>query len=157
MPTTETLVRDRSVSGGLASGGQLPAATLHVTQQNGDCRIQALGIGTLLQWGTTAGIQAKHAKRFPREVITRALYVPTYRAPVTEALAGDDGTLWLRWDPVTSSDLYSVLGVDGRIVAHVHASSRVRLRWVSRTTAWGEERDEDDVPTLVRYRVTSAK
>ena len=103
------------------------------------------------------GLQRTLHTSFPREVITRALYVPTYRAPVTEALAGDDGTLWLRWESATSSDLYSVLGVDGRIVAHVHASSRVRLRWVFGTTAWGEERDEDNVPTLVRYRVTSAK
>ena len=107
--------------------------------------------------GTGAGLQRTLHTSFPREVITRALYVPPYRAPVTEALAGDDGTLWLRWDSATSPDLYSVLGVDGRIVAHVHASSRVRLRWVSGTTVWGEERDEDDVPTLVRYRVTSAK
>ena len=103
------------------------------------------------------GLQRTLQASFPRDEIARALYVPKYRAPVTEALAGDDGTLWLRWEAATSPDLYSVLGVDGRIVAHVHASSRVRLRWVSGTTAWGEERDEDDVPTLVRYRVTSAR
>ena len=75
------------------------------------------------------GLQRELQATFPREEITRALYVPTYRAPVAEALAGDDGTLWLRWESATSPDLYSVLGVDGRILAHMHASSRVRLRW----------------------------
>ena len=75
---------------------------------------------------------------------------------------------WVPWeeDPTQGKDRPVVIvgrrgallvGVDGRVVAHVHASSRVRLRWVSGTTAWGEERDEDNVPTLVRYRVTSAK
>jgi hypothetical protein len=104
-----------------------------------------------------AGLHQALRGRFTGDEIDRVLYVPVYRPPIAAAFAGDDGTLWLRWEEMTAPNLYWVLGTDGRVVAQVTAPPRVRLRWTSGSTAWGEELDENDVPTLVRYRIESAK
>jgi len=90
---------------------------------------------------------------FPRDVIERALYVPAYRAPITAALATEDGALWLRWDDQTRSGIYSVIGPDSRLVSEVNVEPGIHLRWVSGDVAWGERVDDNDVPTLVRYRI----
>lgn len=96
------------------------------------------------------------ARYFSREEINRALYAPMHRTPVTSAVAAEGGALWIRWDSLTTRGSYSVIQADGRDVISVSASPRIRLRWVSDSTAWGEELDENDVPTLVRYRVKAA-
>ena len=93
---------------------------------------------------------------FPREVIERALYVPAYRAPITAALASEDGALWLRWDDQTRPGTYSVIGPDGRLTAEVSVEPGIRLRWASGDTAWGERVDDNDVPALVRYRIVKS-
>lgn len=95
--------------------------------------------------------------QFSAEEIDRALYVPQYRPPVVAALAGEDGSLWLRWDEATSPNVFAVIGADGRLLAQVHGSPRVRLRWASGETVWGEELDDNDVPVIVRYRIVRAK
>jgi hypothetical protein len=90
---------------------------------------------------------------FPRDVIERALYVPRHRAPISEALSGVDRTLWLQWDAHTRPGVYSVIDANGRHVAEVRTPRGVRLRWVSGDVAWGELLDDNDVPSLVRYRL----
>lgn len=94
------------------------------------------------------------AARYPREEVHRALFAPTWRTPVTAAVAGDNGTLWIRWDEDTKPGRYTVLNPDGVVVADVLAPKKVNLRWVSDSTAWGDALDENDVPTLVRYRIS---
>ena len=94
--------------------------------------------------------------RYGKEEIHRALYAPAFRPPVTSAVATDDGTLWIRWDEETNPGSYAVLAPDGIALPSVAAPARIRLKWVSDSTAWGEELDENDVPTLVRYRITPA-
>lgn len=93
------------------------------------------------------------ATRYPKEEITRALYAPAYRTPITAAVAGEDGSLWIRWDELTRPASFTVVGPGGDISAVVSAPPAVRLKWVSDSLAWGEELDENDVPSLVRYRI----
>ncbi|MDP1858734.1 MAG: 6-bladed beta-propeller [Gemmatimonadaceae bacterium] len=91
--------------------------------------------------------------RYPQSMIDDSLYIPKFQPPVSEATAGEDGTLWLRrekWAPTTKFD---VLDAKGQLLAQVEAGRSVRIRWVSGTTAWGQELDENDVPALVRYRI----
>ncbi len=103
-----------------------------------------------------AGLERRLGSRFEPGMIADSVYVPRYRTPiVASVLAGDDGTLWLPWDPATRPDTWTVIGSDGQVLAEVGVPSRVRLRWVSGDVAWGEELDENDVPTLVRYRLTA--
>ena len=92
--------------------------------------------------------------RYGKDEIHRALYMPEFRTPVTSAIAADNGTLWIRWDDVTKPASYAVLSASGDVMSSVSAASRIKLKWVSDSTAWGEELDENDVPTLVRYRIT---
>jgi hypothetical protein len=99
------------------------------------------------------GLKKALVRRIPPDVIERALYVPSHRAPITAALAGEDGTLWLRWGEDTRAGTYTVIGPDGRVRGEVAAAPSIHLRWVSRDLAWGAELDANDVPTLVRYRL----
>ena len=96
-------------------------------------------------------------RRYPKEEIARALYAPAFRTPVTAAVASENGSLWIRWDELTQPASLTVLGPDGNIAALVSAPARVRLKWISDSTAWGEELDENDVPTLVRYRISRSR
>lgn len=93
------------------------------------------------------------AARYPKEEITRALYAPAYRTPITAAVASEDGSLWIRWDELTRPASFTIVGPGGDIRAVVSAPPAVRLKWASDSLAWGEELDENDVPTLVRYRI----
>ncbi len=97
------------------------------------------------------------AGRYPPDEVDRKLYAPAFRTPITDAIAGDDGTLWLRWDDVTSAGRYTVLDRDGRVRSEVNASSRTQVKWANGDVVWGVELDENDVPTVVRYRVSSSK
>lgn len=91
--------------------------------------------------------------RYGPDEIRRALYAPVFRTPVTSVVADDRGALWIRWDEGTRPGSYTVLGGDGRVTATANVPAGIRLRWVSDSTAWGEELDENDVPTLVRFRI----
>jgi hypothetical protein len=91
--------------------------------------------------------------RYTEQEVDRALFLPAFRTPVSAAIAADDGTLWLRREDGGDRVEYTVIGPDGNELARIVASARVRLKWVSRWTAWGEELNEDDVPVLVRYAV----
>lgn len=102
------------------------------------------------------GFEKSLASRYPPEEIRRALYAPAYRAPVTAAVAGDNGALWIRWDHLTKANSFAVMNANGDLVVLVNAPARVRLKWVSDSVAWGEELDDNDVPSLVRYRISPA-
>lgn len=99
-------------------------------------------------------LERAYKSTFPKEEIARAVYAPAYRTPVTAAVTSADGSLWIRWDELTRSAILTVVGPDGAVAAHVSAPPAVRLKWIAGSTAWGEELDENDVPTLVRYRIS---
>lgn len=94
-----------------------------------------------------------YRRRYPQSMIDDSLFIPRFQPPVSEATAGDDGTLWLRRENWALTAKFDVLDDKGQLRARVEAGRSVRIRWVSGTTAWGEELDENDVPTLVRYRI----
>lgn len=93
--------------------------------------------------------------RFPQQEIDRAMFVPAFQTPITGGIAGEDGTLWLRREDTGDSVEYAVLGDDGEERARVRVARQVQLKWVSGSTAWGAELDDNDVPALVRYRVVA--
>ncbi len=91
--------------------------------------------------------------QYPQSMIDDSLYIPKYQPPVSDGIVGDDGTIWLRRENWTPAARYDVLDASGTLIAHVETNRSVHLRWVSGTTAWGSELDDNDVPTLVRYRI----
>lgn len=92
-----------------------------------------------------------------REVIARIeeqLYVPPFRPPVTAAVVGRDGTVWLRREEGASDFvLWHVLNERGLIEASVRLPKKVYVHQASRSHFWGVTHDELDVPYVVRYRV----
>lgn len=85
--------------------------------------------------------------------IDAAVHIPSHWPPITEGLAGADGTVWLRGAVENDSVTYTVLRENGSVQSRVRAPQRVRVLWASGAFLWAEELDADDVPTLSRYEV----
>jgi hypothetical protein len=83
--------------------------------------------------------------------------VPETYPPVSAAAPSSDGGLWLAaWPNADESRRWYILDSQGRLVAQTQTPARVTVRFILDGKAWGVERDELDVPFVVRYRVSSA-
>ena len=82
------------------------------------------------------------------------LDLPDFQSPVSDAQHGDDGTLWLRRevDSGPSHD-WIILSPDGRPRGQVELPGNTSIRWVGGDIIYAVERDDFDVPWLVKYRV----
>lgn len=98
--------------------------------------------------------QARRSGASP-EVVRRALHVPAFRPPVTSAFAAVDGTLWLRREEGRASVEYWVLSPSGATTATITTPRSVVLTAARADLVWGTELDHDDVPTVVRFRLTT--
>jgi hypothetical protein len=83
----------------------------------------------------------------------KALYLPNFLPPVTGGFIAADGSIWLRREDDEQSVRYDVLDQNGNFVAQLSVPSNVTLRAARDNHVWGVELDENDVPTVVRYRV----
>jgi hypothetical protein len=74
--------------------------------------------------------------------------------PVHGYLVGDDGAIWLRREDDGGRLTRWVL-FDAQLKARgrVDIPRNVYIRWTSGNQAWGDARDADDVPWVVRYRI----
>ena len=93
---------------------------------------------------------------FERVTFERAMPLPSHFPPVTGAVPGFDGSIWLRGVELPESDSVSwtVLRSDGDPLFFTVVPKRLRLRAATATTVWGVLPDSLDVPFVVRYRVT---
>ena len=91
--------------------------------------------------------------RFSTAEVERALFAPRFVTPVAQAVAADDGALWIGLSASGRTTEFLVLDARGDVRSRARAPAGTRLAWVSDSLAWGQERDEDGVPTLVRYRI----
>jgi hypothetical protein len=88
------------------------------------------------------------------ELARAAIYAPAFHPPVSSVTIGRDGTLWLaREETRPDSVPWSVLSADGAPIGTVMLPGGFRLMQAERGTVWGMERDELDVPYVVRYRI----
>lgn len=91
------------------------------------------------------------------EIAREALYRPDYHPPVTDAVLGRDGTIWLRREDVGRDSVdWNILAPDGEPIGVLTAAKRLNVLAVDRWTVWGMERGEMDVPYVVRYGVVRA-
>lgn len=90
---------------------------------------------------------------FSQSEIRDALFIPEYYPPTASGFAAADGTLWLRREPGASEVDYLVIGADGSLLARVAVPSHVTLMAAAASYAWGVQKDEYDVPTVIRYRI----
>jgi hypothetical protein len=93
----------------------------------------------------------------PEAVMNRiraAMEVPEFQPPVLETVAGPGGTLWLRReDGGGLAHRWLIVGPDGTPRGHVEVLRRSRVRWVGEEEFVTVERDEYDVPWVVRFRL----
>jgi hypothetical protein len=84
------------------------------------------------------------------DLLRAGVYAPAFLPPVTQLVAGRDGTLWVqRW----RSDTWLVIGPDGRIVGEATLPGRTTVRAAAGDLVWAVQLDADDVPFIVRYRI----
>ena len=83
----------------------------------------------------------------------KALYLPNFLPPVTGGFVATDGSIWLRREDDGRSVSYDVLHTNGNFAAQLSVPSNVTLRAARDNYVWGVELDENDVPTVVRYRI----
>jgi hypothetical protein len=86
------------------------------------------------------------------DAMLRAAPIPEHFPPVSQLTVSKDGMTWIRLQGRTTRQ-WLVLDASGVQIATVDGPRNMYLLSVSATHAWGLERDEFDVPTLVRYQI----
>jgi hypothetical protein len=82
------------------------------------------------------------------------LFSPAFHPPVSDAVLGKDGTVWLRREESGQSTVqWNVLSGAGELLATTQTPMALRAMAVDACRVWGVETDELDVPYIVRYRL----
>jgi hypothetical protein len=89
-----------------------------------------------------------------REEVRQQLFLPAFRPPIAAVVAAEDGSLWLRREDGSATVDYTVIGASGNLQATLTVKSNVAIMAVRGDFVWTTEKDEDDVQTVVRYRIT---
>jgi hypothetical protein len=77
-----------------------------------------------------------------------------YDAPISQLVAGRDGTIWLRREDLGLQQVdWLVLDDSGEPIAVFQTPASLRILQAERDRVWAEETDDLDVPYLVRYQV----
>lgn len=87
-----------------------------------------------------------------RDAIEARVFIPDYYPPVTSGFASD-GWLWLRREEVEGTVDYWIIRADGELGARLSVPSNTTLMAALGTYVWGVETDENDVPSIVRFRL----
>lgn len=83
----------------------------------------------------------------------RSAKIPASYAPVKRLIVGRDGTVWLEMQSLKAENSWRVLTAKGEVIGDLTVPNNVSLAAVSRSAAWGIERDQDDLQSVVRYKV----
>jgi hypothetical protein len=88
------------------------------------------------------------------DAVRAEMRVPPHQPPVNEIAVQRDGSVWLRReDDGVSPARWLALDPRGEVIGEVSVRRNVRVAWNRGNVLWGIERDADDVPWLVRFRV----
>lgn len=132
--------------GDTVASGVLPYVPLPVSSAQVDSVADALGT----RWAEGADRPTAPAVDAYRDQVAWPASFP----PVTRALAGDDGSVWLRREgPVGDSVAWDVLDAGLVYTGRVHVPTGLDLKVVTAAAIYGIERDALDVPVLVRYDI----
>ena len=97
------------------------------------------------------GLHPSVSERQFRKVLERAYGSVGFFPPVGGTVrAAAEGTTWVLVRTGAESSVWEVLDESGRSVARVDRP-RGSIRWVGTESVWATERDEFDIPYLVRY------
>jgi hypothetical protein len=79
--------------------------------------------------------------------------MPSFYPPVSGLLFGMDGTTWIRLRMKNDVQSAQVLDARGNLIGVVNPPKRTFIHRATRTHIWVTERDEDDLVSVVRYRI----
>lgn len=88
-----------------------------------------------------------------RQLLDRSRRQPVY-PPVSSLVMGRDSTTWIGFRSTTDTRAWLVLDAQGAPVGSLRLPTRFRISDAERATVWGVARDDDDVESVVRYRVS---
>ena len=97
------------------------------------------------------------ARRSLEAMVREAVFVPRSYPPVDALVPALDGTTWVRRHAPGEVATWMVFDDRGRHVAYVSAPAGAKVLAADRGLAWAVEKDADDVPFVVRYRVQPAR
>jgi len=112
-------------------------------------------VDSLVARSTETAVRTAGVDRAAAESALRgATDLPPFAPPISLALTGTDGTLWLRTDDDGSPTFrWIVLSADGSPRAALDLPRRLTLHWMSGDVVFAVDRDELDIPWLVRLRI----
>jgi hypothetical protein len=88
------------------------------------------------------------------DVMDQLLQRREYLPPVGTAVYGSDGILWIaRENGGSDSQLWELLDFQGELVGQVQLPARFSARVAGRSSIYGVEHDQLDVPYIVRYDI----
>lgn len=89
--------------------------------------------------------------------IREAFHARQYHPPVSEVVAGGDGSVWIRREAARpDSVVWEVFGRNGRAIGRLVAPLMLQILWASRGEVWGVLPDALDVPFVVGFEVSTA-
>lgn len=83
----------------------------------------------------------------------RTMNFPATYPPVSRTVVGRDGTIWLQVHAAGAGHTWRVLSTKGDVVGQLTLPANVELKAASRSAIWAVEKDADDLPSVVRYKV----
>lgn len=96
-------------------------------------------------------------ERAGENAIRETMVIPEHMPPIDRVWLGRDGSVWLALaDRDSISTRWLVLRSDGDIYGQVTLPHRFLLRYATLDVAWGVDRDELDVPYIVKFAVRLA-
>ncbi len=84
---------------------------------------------------------------------TARAQIPPVRQPYRWMKVGIDNSVWIAMQATDSSQTHLVLDRSGNLVGSVKLPLKITVYEVSRTRMWGTEVDQNDVQSVVRYRI----
>lgn len=87
------------------------------------------------------------------EAFEEQVTIPPVYPPVESALVGRDGTLWIRLRDTDEGRPYLALDTEGEPIGTAFLPRSAEVLAADRSHLWTVERDEVDVPSVVRYQV----
>jgi hypothetical protein len=91
-----------------------------------------------------------------RSALESGMQWPEFFPPVSSVRIGSDGAVWLSRESVPGDDArWTVLNPDGSPRGELRVARRIVVRGSDAEGVWAVERDEFNVPWLVRYRISA--
>ena len=93
--------------------------------------------------------------RSPPHVVAalRDVRLPSVYPPIESVVLGRDGTTWVELRETAAGRPWLILDGRGEPIATTVAPPRVTIRAADSTHVWALERDDDDVESVIRYRI----